>query len=109
MSGTELCIFRGCPARRFVFWRSGLIPIPLLRLGVPSPSDKSKKSIVELWSSAPVQVNYGITETNFLKKFIGGDPDGEIRMGAETQSGHGGPRLSMEARRRLEFAEELSE
>jgi len=44
-----------------------------------------------------------------LKKFIGGDPDGEIEMGAETRSGHGGPRLSMEARRRLEFAEELSE
>jgi len=44
-----------------------------------------------------------------LKKFIGGDPDGEIEMGAETWSGHGGPTLSMEARRRLEFAEELSE
>jgi len=44
-----------------------------------------------------------------LKKFIGGDPDGEIEMGAETRSGHRGPRLSMEARRRLEFAEELSE
>jgi len=44
-----------------------------------------------------------------LKKFIGGDPDGEIRMGAETRSRHGGPRLSMEARWRLEFAEELSE
>ena len=86
-----------------------MIPIPPLRLGVPSPSNKSKKSIVELWSSAPVQVNYGITEMNFLKKFIGGDPDGEIRMGAETQSGHGGPRLSMETRRRLEFAEKLSE
>jgi len=44
-----------------------------------------------------------------LKKFIGDDPDGEIEMGTETQSGHGGPRLSMEARWRLEFAEELSE
>jgi len=44
-----------------------------------------------------------------LKKFIGGGPDGEIEMGAETWSGHRGPRLSMEARRRLEFAEELSE
>jgi len=44
-----------------------------------------------------------------LKKFIGDSPDGEIEMGVETQSGHGGPRLSMEARRRLEFAEELSE
>jgi len=44
-----------------------------------------------------------------LKKFIGDDQDGEIELGAETQSGHGGPRLSMEARRRLEFAEELSE
>jgi len=43
-----------------------------------------------------------------LKKFIGGDPDGDIEMGAETQSGHGGPRLSIEARRRLEFAEGLS-
>jgi len=42
-----------------------------------------------------------------LKKFIGGDPDGEIEM--ETRSGHGGPRLSMEARWRLEFAKELSE
>jgi len=44
-----------------------------------------------------------------LKKFIGGDPDGEMEMGAETRSGHRSPRLSMEARRRLEFAEELSE
>jgi len=44
-----------------------------------------------------------------LKKFIGSDPDGEMEVGAETRSGHGGPRLSMEARRRLEFAEELSE
>jgi len=44
-----------------------------------------------------------------LKKFIGSDPDGEIEVGAETRSGHGGPRLSMEARRRLEFAEELLE
>jgi len=44
-----------------------------------------------------------------LKKFIGNDPDGEIEMGAETRSGLGGPRLSMEARQRLEFAEELSE
>jgi len=44
-----------------------------------------------------------------LKKFIGNGPDGGTEMGAETQSGHGGPRLSMEARRRLEFAEELSE
>jgi len=44
-----------------------------------------------------------------LKKFIGSDLDGEIEVGAETWSGHGGPRLSMEARWRLEFAEELSE
>jgi len=44
-----------------------------------------------------------------LKKFIGDSLDGEIEMGVETQSGHGGPRLSMEARWRLEFAEELSE
>jgi len=44
-----------------------------------------------------------------LKKFIGSDLDGEIEMGAETQSGHGGPRLSMKAWRRLEFAEKLSE
>jgi len=43
-----------------------------------------------------------------LKKFIGSDPDGEIEMGAETRSGHGGPRLSMEARQRLEFAKGLS-
>ena len=44
-----------------------------------------------------------------LKKFIGSDPDGEIEVGAETWNGHGGPRLSMEARQRLEFVEELSE
>jgi len=43
------------------------------------------------------------------KKFIGGGPDDKIEMSAETRSGHGGPRLSMEAQRRLEFAEELSE
>jgi len=41
-----------------------------------------------------------------LKKFIG---NSEIEIGAETQSGHRDPRLSMEARQRLEFAEELSE
>jgi len=64
---------------------------------------------LESWSWTPVRVNHGITETNFLKKFIGGDPDGDIEMGTETRSRHGGPRLSMEARRRLEFAEELSE
>jgi len=44
-----------------------------------------------------------------LKKFIGDDQNGEIELGAEIQSGHGGPRLSMEAWRRLEFAEELLE
>jgi len=44
-----------------------------------------------------------------LKKFIGDDPDSDIRMGVETRSGHGGPRLRMEARWRLEFAEELLE
>jgi len=44
-----------------------------------------------------------------LKKFIGDGPDGGNEMGMETRSGHGGPRLSMEAWRRLEFAEELSE
>ena len=43
-----------------------------------------------------------------LKKFIGDGLDGGTEMGAETRSRHGGPRLSMEARRRLEFAE-LSE
>ena len=44
-----------------------------------------------------------------MKKFIGSSLDGEIEMGVETQSRHRGPRLSMEARWRLEFAEELSE
>jgi len=44
-----------------------------------------------------------------LKKFIGDDLDGEIEMGAETRSGPRGPRLSMEAQQRLEFAEDLSE
>ena len=44
-----------------------------------------------------------------LKKFIGDGPDGGTEMGAETQSGHGGPRLSMKARWRLGFAKELSE
>jgi len=44
-----------------------------------------------------------------LKKFISDGPDDEIEMGAETRSGHGGPRLSIEARWRLEFTEELSE
>jgi len=32
-----------------------------------------------------------------LKKFIGGGLDSKIEMGVETQSGHRGPRLSMEA------------
>jgi len=36
-----------------------------------------------------------------LKKFIGSGPDSETEVGAETQSGHRGPRMSMEARRRL--------
>jgi len=98
MSNTKICISEG-----------GLISIPPLRLGIPSPSDKSKKSIVESLFWTPVRVNYEITEMNFLKKFIGGGLDGEIGMGAETRSGHGGPRLSMEARWRLEFAEELLE
>jgi len=44
-----------------------------------------------------------------IQKFIGDGPDGGTEMGTETRSGHGGPRLSMEARRRLEFAEELLE
>jgi len=44
-----------------------------------------------------------------LKKSIGNGPDGGTEMGAETRSGHRGPRLSMEARRRLEFTEKLSE
>jgi len=44
-----------------------------------------------------------------LKKFIGDGLDGGTEMGVETRSGHGGPRLSIEARQRLEFAEELSE
>jgi len=46
---------------------------------------------------------------NFLKKFCGNGLDSGTEMGAETRSGHRGPRLSMEARQRLEFAEELSE
>jgi len=50
-----------------------------------------------------------INGNELLKKFIGDGLDGEIKMGAETRSGHGGPRLSMEAWQRLEFAEELSE
>jgi len=61
---------------------------------------------VVLDSSASKPWNNG---DELLKKFIGGDPDGEAEMGAETRSGHRGPRLSMEARRGLEFAEELSE
>ena len=48
-------------------------------------------------------------EGELLKKFIGDGLDGEIEMGAETRSRHRGPRLSMEAWWRLEFAEELSE
>jgi len=44
-----------------------------------------------------------------LTKFIGDGTDGEMEMGAETWNGHGGPRLSMKARQRLEFAEELLE
>ena len=75
-----------------------MIPIPPLRLGVLSPSNKSEK-LSKPWNNGD----------KLLKKFIGNGPDGGTEMGAETQSGHGGPRLSMEARRRLEFAEELSE
>jgi len=56
-----------------------------------------------------VQVIHRITKTSFLKKFCGDGLDGGTEMGAETWSGHRGPRLSMEAQQRLEFAEELSE
>jgi len=59
-----------------------------------------------LYSGASKSWNNG---DELLQKFIGGGPDGGIEMGAETWSGHGGPRLSIQARRRLEFAEELSE
>jgi len=44
-----------------------------------------------------------------LKKSISSGLDGRTEMSAETQSRHRGPRLSMEARQRLEFAEELLE
>jgi len=61
-----------------------------------------------------VVLNSGVSKLwnngdKLLKKFIGGNPDGETEMGAETRSGHRGPRLSMEAQKGLEFAEELSE
>ena len=59
-----------------------------------------------LYSGASKSWNNG---DELLKKFIGGGPDDEIEMDAETRSGHRGPRLSMEAQRGLEFAEELSE
>jgi len=32
-----------------------------------------------------------------FQKFCGDSPDGRIEIGMETQSKHGGPRLSMEA------------
>ena len=44
-----------------------------------------------------------------MKKSIGNGLDGEIEIGAETQSRHRGPRLSIEAWWKLEFIEELSE
>jgi len=44
-----------------------------------------------------------------LKKSIGNGLDGGTEMGAETQSEHGGPRLSIEVQWRLEFTEELLE
>jgi len=61
-----------------------------------------------------VVLNSGVSKLwnngdKLLKNFIGSNPDGETEMGAETQSGHRGPRLSMEAQKGLEFAEELSE
>jgi len=52
-----------------------------------------------------VQVKLWNNGDKLLKKSIGDGLDGEIDMGAETQSRHGGPRLSMEAQWRLEFAE----
>jgi len=45
---------------------------------------------VVLYSGASKLWNNG---DELLKKFIGGDPDGEIEMGAETRSGLGGPRF----------------
>jgi len=57
-------------------------------------------------SSASKSWNNG---DELLKKFIGGSLDSWIEMGVETQSRHGGPRLSIEAWQRLEFAEKLLE
>jgi len=57
-------------------------------------------------SSASKSWNNG---DKLLKKFIGGSLDGGIEMGVETQNRHGGPRLSIKAWWRLEFAEKLSE
>jgi len=48
-------------------------------------------------------------EDKLLKKSIGDGLDCGTEIGVETRSGHRDPRLSMEARQRLEFAEELSE
>jgi len=55
-------------------------------------------------------IDFGVSKSwnngnKLLQKFISGDPDSEIEMGIKTQ----GPRLSIEAWQRLEFAEDLSE
>jgi len=62
--------------------------------------------VMAMNSSASKSWNNG---DKLLKKFIGGSLDDGIEMGMKTWSGYEGPRLSMEAQRRLEFVEELSE
>jgi len=77
-----------------------LNPYPPLRLGVPSPSDQSKK-LIEVLVLGSGTCKLWNNRDKLLKKFIGGGPDGETEVGAETRIGHRGPRMSMEAHRRL--------
>jgi len=50
-------------------------------------------SVSKLWNS----------RDKLLKEFIGNSLNSRIEIDAETWSEHGGPRLSMEARQRLEI------
>ena len=74
-----------------------MIPIPPFRLGIPSPSDKSNKLIVVMVLGSGVSNSWN-NRDKLLKKFCGNGLNGGIEMDVETWSGHGGPRLSMEAR-----------
>ena len=60
-----------------------MIPILLLRLGIPLPSDKSNKLIVVMVLDSGTSKPWN-NRDKLLKKSIGDGLDGGIEMGTET-------------------------